>query len=90
MILGTDTEDAEKNAHGTTYDEVAEFIGKGWIWKQVPEGFSPATYQIPPFSVTTTINSGDQIDLGPRGPGISERLAQKLSESFKALKERNE
>ena len=66
IILGTDTAYARENAGGKKHDEIAEFVGEGWIWKQLPAGFSPATYQIPPFSVTKTVNSGDQIDLGGR------------------------
>ena len=65
-IVGTDTAHAGENAQGKRNDEVAEFVGKGWIWKPTPDGFSPATYQIPPFSVTETLASGDQIDLGGR------------------------
>jgi glyoxylase-like metal-dependent hydrolase (beta-lactamase superfamily II) len=66
MILGTDTAYARENARGKTHDEVSEFVGEGWIWKPTPDGFSPETYQISGFSVSSTVNDGDEIDLGDR------------------------
>lgn len=65
-ILGTDTAYAEENARGKEHDEVAEFVGDGWIWKPTPDGFSPTAYRIPAFSVASTLKDGDHINLGDR------------------------
>ncbi len=65
-IYATDTEYSRTNARGAPHEDVGEFVGEGWIWKETPENFSPERYRIEPFSITKTVSDGELIDLGDR------------------------
>jgi glyoxylase-like metal-dependent hydrolase (beta-lactamase superfamily II) len=66
VVYGVDTDYTRASARGRTHEEVAEFVGEGWIWKPTPPGFSPEGYVGPPFEITKTIGDGEIIDLGDR------------------------
>ena len=51
------------NAKGRDHKSVAEFVGEGWIWKSLPEGFDKDEYCIRPFKITNYLDDGDIIDL---------------------------
>jgi glyoxylase-like metal-dependent hydrolase (beta-lactamase superfamily II) len=53
-------------AEGFSHEEALDLIAPGNVWKPYPEGFDPATYHMPPFSVTRWLKDGDTIDLGNR------------------------
>ena len=63
-IYGTDLDYTQGHAAGRDNDEVAEFVGPGWIWKETPEGFSPETYRSMPFTVTDVVSDGQVLALG--------------------------
>jgi glyoxylase-like metal-dependent hydrolase (beta-lactamase superfamily II) len=65
-IYGTETDYTKENARGRSHEEVAEFVGDGWIWKPTPPGFSKDSYRGEPFSITKTLRDGEVIDLGGR------------------------
>jgi glyoxylase-like metal-dependent hydrolase (beta-lactamase superfamily II) len=66
VIYGTATEYTAANAKGHGHEDVAEFVGEGWIWKPTPEGFDRERYESKPFSIAKTIEEGETIDLGGR------------------------
>jgi glyoxylase-like metal-dependent hydrolase (beta-lactamase superfamily II) len=53
-----------KKSAGSSHQQVAEFASSGWIWKQHPPRFDPATYQIKPYRLSEWIEEGQFIDLG--------------------------
>ncbi len=63
-IYGTDLEFTRQNAAGRSHGEVAESVGKGWIWKETPPGFSAESFESRPFTVTDIVQDGQLIDLG--------------------------
>ncbi len=63
-IYGTTTDYTRANARGRGHDQVAEFVGPGWIWKPTPEGFSPDAYVSRPFTISTPVEDGQRLDLG--------------------------
>ena len=65
-IYGAPTEYTTANARGHGHQDVAEFVGEGWIWKETPEGFERDRYESKPFTITKTIADGEEIDLGGR------------------------
>jgi len=65
-VYGTGTEYTMSNAKGRRHEDVAEFVGEGWIWKKTPEGFDRDRYESKPFAIAKTIVDGDEIDLGGR------------------------
>jgi glyoxylase-like metal-dependent hydrolase (beta-lactamase superfamily II) len=65
-IYGAPTEYTTANARGHGHQDVAEFVGEGWIWKETPEGFERDRYESKPFTITKTIADGEVIDLGGR------------------------
>ncbi|HLE72310.1 MAG TPA: MBL fold metallo-hydrolase [Vicinamibacteria bacterium] len=65
-VYGTGTEYTMSNAKGRKHEDVAEFIGEGWIWKRTPEGFDRDRYESKPFAIAKTIVDGEAIDLGGR------------------------
>lgn len=65
-IYGTETDFTKTSARGRSHEEVAEFVGKGWIWKPTPAGFSKDSYRGEPFEITKILHEGDVIDLGGR------------------------
>ncbi|HEY7699412.1 MAG TPA: MBL fold metallo-hydrolase [Vicinamibacteria bacterium] len=65
-VYGTATEYTAANAKGRKHEDVAEFVGEGWIWKKTPEGFDRDRYEGKAFTIAKTIAEGDVIDLGGR------------------------
>jgi glyoxylase-like metal-dependent hydrolase (beta-lactamase superfamily II) len=65
-VYGTGTEYTMSNAKGRRHEDVAEFVGEGWIWKKTPEGFDRDRYESKPFAIAKTIVDGEEIDLGGR------------------------
>lgn len=65
-IYGTDKEFSLDNQRGRPHEGVKEFVGEGWIWKPLPEGFSPADYVSAPFQITHFVSDGEIIDIGGR------------------------
>lgn len=65
-IYGTDSEFSLGNAKGRPHEAVSEFVGDGWVWKPLPEGFSPSEYISAPFTITHTVTDGETIDIGGR------------------------
>lgn len=65
-IYGTATDYTATNARGRANDVVKEFVGPGWVWKEMPNGVSYDNYESKPFTITDTISDGDTIDLGGR------------------------
>ena len=63
-ILGTDLEYAERHAAGRPHEEVAEFVGPGWIWKPTPAGFSADDYRSAPFRISERVHDGQILSLG--------------------------
>ena len=65
-VLGTETDYTRRNAAGRAHEDVAEFVGEGWIWKPTPAGFSRDRYRSEPFTISETLEDGDVLDLGGR------------------------
>jgi len=65
-VYATATEYTAANARGQKHENVAEFVGEGWIWKKTPEGFDRDRYESRPFAIAKTIADGEPIELGGR------------------------
>jgi len=65
-IYAMDTEFTRGRAMGVPHDRMAEFVGEGWIWMPLPEGFIKDEYHSHPFAITRMIAEGDVIDVGGR------------------------
>ena len=66
-IYAMDTEFTRGRAlNGRPHEAVAEFVGEGWIWKPLPEGFIKDEYHTHPFAISRIIAEGDVIDVGGR------------------------
>lgn len=63
-IYGTDTDYTRTHTAGRAHEDVAEFVGPGWIWKPTPPGFSVDAYVSRPFTITDTVSDGMSIELG--------------------------
>jgi len=63
-VYGTDLDYTRRNAAGREHDDVAEFVGPGWIWKETPADFAAADYSSLPFTVTERLVDGQRFDLG--------------------------
>ncbi|MCP3964684.1 MAG: MBL fold metallo-hydrolase [bacterium] len=63
-IYGTDLDYTSEHELGRPHEEVAEFVGEGWIWKQTPEGFSADDYLSRPFTVSHVVEDGQVLALG--------------------------
>ena len=63
-VMGVDTPYTRNRARGTPNESVAEFASEGWIWKDHPPGFDPATYSIQPWQHGTWVEDRQFIDLG--------------------------
>ena len=63
-IYGTGLAYTTNHARGRSHDQVAEFVGPGWIWKETPEGFSTDSYVSRPFEVSNPVENGQVISLG--------------------------
>lgn len=66
-IYATDTEFTRGRAlKGRPHEAVAEFVGEGWIWKPLPDGFVKDEYHSHPFAISKFVAEGDVIDVGGR------------------------
>ncbi len=65
-IYGTDNEFSLGNEKGRPHEAVKEFVGDGWIWKPLPEGFSSEEFISAPFTITHVVADGETIDIGGR------------------------
>lgn len=65
-ILGRDTDFTRSREGGSTHADVAEFVGEGWVWKDLPDSFDAENFRSQPFNITTVVNEGFEIDLGDR------------------------
>jgi dipeptidase/glyoxylase-like metal-dependent hydrolase (beta-lactamase superfamily II) len=63
-IYGTNLEYTREHERGRNHEEVAEFVGPGWIWKDTPAGFSVNEYVSRPFSISHRIGNGQVLSLG--------------------------
>ncbi len=63
-VYGTDLDYTREHERGRPHEEVAEFVGEGWIWKHTPEGFSTDGYVSRPFKITERVADGQVISLG--------------------------
>ena len=63
-IYGTSTEYTRAHTSGRAHQEISEFVGPGWIWKETPDGFAPETYHSRPFQITDFVQDGELIELG--------------------------
>ncbi len=63
-VYGTALEYTRENSLGRAHDEVAEFVGPGWIWKATPDGFAAEGYVSRPFTIWQTLEDGQILDLG--------------------------
>ena len=66
-IYAMDTEFTRGRAlNGRPHEAVAEFVGEGWIWKPLPEGFIKGEYHSHPFAISQIVGEGDILDVGGR------------------------
>jgi glyoxylase-like metal-dependent hydrolase (beta-lactamase superfamily II) len=66
VIYGTDLDYTKKRSQGSPPAAVADFVQDGWIWKDLPPGFSKEDYQSRAFNVSRIVREGDRIDVGGR------------------------
>jgi glyoxylase-like metal-dependent hydrolase (beta-lactamase superfamily II) len=66
VIYGTDLDYTRKRSQGSPPAAVAAFVQDGWIWKDLPPGFSKEDYQSRAFNVSRIVREGDRIDVGGR------------------------
>ncbi len=65
-IYGRDTAYTRARTAGSDPSAVAGFLREGWVWKDLPPGFDPATYRSRPFEIDMIVGEGDVIDIGGR------------------------
>ncbi|MCP4202641.1 MAG: MBL fold metallo-hydrolase [bacterium] len=63
-VYGTDLEYTRAHAQGRSHEDIAEFVGPGWIWKETPDGFSTDGYVSRPFTISHAIEDEQVISLG--------------------------
>ena len=66
VIYGRDTDYTKRRAAGSNPDAVAGFLREGWVWKDLPDGFDPASYRSRSFTISRVVGEGDVIDIGGR------------------------
>lgn len=66
VIYGMDTEFSKRRAAGSPPEAVAEFLQEGWVWKDLPAGFSAQEFRSHAFTVNKIVVEGDTIDIGGR------------------------
>jgi glyoxylase-like metal-dependent hydrolase (beta-lactamase superfamily II) len=52
--------------NGVKNERLIESLSGDSLWKPLPQGFDPETWEIPPVKATALLNDGDVIDLGGR------------------------
>ena len=65
-IYGLDTGYTRTRALGSPPEALAGFLQEGWVWKNLPEGFSKPDYRSHPFTISKIVGEGDRIDIGGR------------------------
>ena len=65
-IYAMDTEFTRGRSQGMPHERVAEYVGEGWIWKPLPDGFVKDKYHSHPFVISKVVAEGDVIDVGGR------------------------
>jgi glyoxylase-like metal-dependent hydrolase (beta-lactamase superfamily II) len=65
-IYGTSLEYSKTRSMGSPPESVAGFLQEGWVWKNLPAGFSAADYQSNAFDIDRFVYEGDRIDVGGR------------------------
>jgi glyoxylase-like metal-dependent hydrolase (beta-lactamase superfamily II) len=65
-IYGTTLDYTRERSMGSPPEAVAGFLREGWVWKPLPNGFDPASYQSYAFEIDHYVSEGDQIDIGGR------------------------
>ncbi len=65
-IYATDTEFTRRRALGRPHEHMTEFIGEGWVWKPLPDGFIKDEYHSHPFAISKIVAEGHIIDVGGR------------------------
>jgi len=65
-IYGTSLAYTQEHTRGRSNDEIAEFVGEGWVWKPLPQGTTESNYASKPFTISDFVNDGQVIDLGGR------------------------
>ena len=66
LIYGRDTDYTKGRMQGSGTEAVAEFIGEGWVWKELPSGFVADEFRSQPFLISKIVDEGDSIDIGGR------------------------
>lgn len=51
---------------GRPHERIAEFVSPGWIWKPLPPGFDPVTFEGRAYQIDEFVTEGSVIDLGGR------------------------
>lgn len=65
-IYAMDTAFTRSHAAGVPHEDLAEFVGRGWLWKPLPEGFAVDAYHGKPFVISKLVAEGDILDIGGR------------------------
>ena len=65
-IYGTDLEYTRTRSMGSPPEAVAGFLREGWVWKDLPPGFSALEFRSHAFDIDKYVYEGDRIDIGGR------------------------
>ena len=65
-ILGVDHPTARHNAEGATHEQLRDVVLPERFCGDLPPGFKPDRYAIPPFKVSRYVKEGEMLDLGGR------------------------
>ena len=65
-IYGTELEYTKTRAMGSPPEAVADFLREGWVWKDLPPGFSAEDFRSHAFDIDRYVYEGDEIDIGGR------------------------
>jgi len=65
-IAGLDAPYSRHNAQGAAHEQVRDAVLPERICGDLPSGFRPENYAIPPFRISRHVKDGDVIDLGGR------------------------
>ncbi len=66
FIYGPDNSYTHTSMKGLTHDQVAEYVSPGWVWKPLPPGLDPASFESRPYQIDEFVTEGSVIDLGGR------------------------
>ena len=65
-IYGTELEYTRMRSMGSPPEAVAGFLREGWVWKDLPPGFSAEDFRSHAFDIDKYVYEGDKIDIGGR------------------------